>query len=335
MNNVWGEGMINRPEVSIICCTSNYEPFIREALDSILAQRTNFPIEILVDVNDKADHTVAIIEEYAKAYPTMIKSLFKSDDQLSKKKDVQQMSFESARGKYIALCHGHDSWTDEYKLQRQYDYLEKTKHCVLSVHAGRVVHVEEGKEIAMIAPSKVSRFYQTPELIDGDRRFFATSSMFFRSNIVKNRPALFMNVPDTITDYGLILYLSLFGQVHFMRDVMTCSRVARADVITAAMSSNVKNQNFQEVGEWLVQFDEWTNYSYHDVIMAKLQANDFIAVPKDPSETDEMSLQLLSGPNRLKRKVVMLIERNLPQLAGTIKRRRLLMYQLLHRRNHL
>ena len=335
MNNVWGEGMSNRPEVSIICYTSNREPIIRNALNSFLSQRTNFPIEILIEVNDKADHTAAIIEEYTKAYPTMIKPLFKSDDHLSKKMDVQQMSFERARGKYIALCHGHDFWTDEYKLQRQYDYLEKTKHCVLSVHAGKVVDVEEGKEIAIIAPSKVSRFYQTLELFDGDRGFFATSSMFFRANIVKNRPALFMNVPGTITDYGLILYLSLFGQVHFMRDVMTCSRVARADVETAKMSSNEKNQNFQEVGEWLVQFDEWTNYSYHDAIMDKLQANDFMVVTKDSSQSDETSLQLLSAQNRIKRKVVMLIERNLPQLAGTIKRRRLLMYQLLHRRNHL
>lgn len=335
MNNVWGEGMSNRPEVSIICYTSSHEPIIRNALNSFLSQRTNFPIEILIEVNDMADHTAAIIEEYTKAYPTMIKPLFKSDDHLSKKMDVQQMSFERARGKYIALCHGHDIWTDEYKLQRQYDYLEKTKHCVLSVHAGKVVDVEEGKEIAIIAPSKVSRFYQTLELIDGDCGFFATSSMFFRANIVKNRPALFMNVPDTITDYGLILYLSLFGQVHFMRDVMTCSRVARADVETAKMRSNEKNQNFQEIGEWLVQFDEWTNYSYHDAIMDKLQANDFMVVTKDSSQSDETSLQLLSAQNRIKRKVVMLIERNLPQLAGTIKRRRLLMYQLLHRRNHL
>ena len=72
MNNVWGEGMSNRPEVSIICCTSNHEPFIREALHCFLAQRTNFPIEILIEVNDSTDHTAAIIEEYAKAYPTMI-----------------------------------------------------------------------------------------------------------------------------------------------------------------------------------------------------------------------------------------------------------------------
>ena len=335
MNNVWGEGMINRPEVSIIYCTSNYEPFIREALHSFLAQRTNFPIEILIEVNDKADYTAAIIEEYAKAYPTMIKPLFKSDDHLSKKMDVQQMSFERARGKYIALCQGHDIWTDEYKLQRQYDYLEKTKHCVLSVHAGKVVDVEEGKELSTIAPSKVSRFYQTQELIDGDRGFFATSSMFFRANIVKNRPALFMNVPDTITDYVLILYLSLFGQIHYMRDVMTCWRVTRADVETAEMSRNLKKRNFQDTGGWLVQFDEWTNYTYHDAIVAKLQANDFIVVTKNSTQPDEMSLQLLTVPNRLKRKVVMLIEQNMPQLAGTIKRRRLLMYQLLHRRNHL
>ena len=335
MNNVWGEGMSNRPEVSIICCTSNYEPFIREALNSFLSQRTNFPIEILIDVTTLTDLTAAIIEEYAKAYPTMIKLLFKSDDYLGKKMDVQQMSFDRARGKYIALCHGHDIWTDEYKLQRQYDYLEKTKHCVLSVHAGKVVDMDNGKEIAMIAPSKVSRFYQTLELIDGDRGFFAISSMFFRANIVKNRPALFMNVPSTFTNYVLLLYLSLFGQVHFMRDVMTCSRVVRANVETAEISSNIKKLNFQDIGEWLVQFDEWTNYSYHDAIMAKLHANDFIVVPKDSSQPDEASLQLLSKQNRLKRKVVMLIERNMPQLAGTIKRRRLLMYQLLHRRNHL
>ena len=331
-NNVWSEYMVNRPGVSIICCTYNHEPYIRNALNSILEQRTNFPIEILIHDDASTDNTAAIIKEYEKAYPDMIKPIYQTDNQYSKGIDVQQINYERARGKYIAICNGDDFWIDEYKLQRQYDYLEKTKHCMLSVHAGKIVAADSKQVTDICSPSKMNRFYSTRELIDGDGGLFITNSMFFRAHIVKNRPSLFIKLP--VTDYVLILYLSLFGQVHYMRDVMSCHRVSTSNTSsTTQVASRKDKESFIEIGEWLLQFDEWTNYSFHDAIEAKLVANDFVPKPKDSVQMDEQTLQLVNGSIPFKRKVVVIFERHLPQLAGRLKRKRWLMYQLLHRRH--
>ncbi|MGU3665019.1 glycosyl transferase, partial [Methylobacterium sp. A49B] len=37
-----------KPVVSVLCITYNQEPFIRQTLDSILSQRTDFPFELIV-----------------------------------------------------------------------------------------------------------------------------------------------------------------------------------------------------------------------------------------------------------------------------------------------
>ena len=36
------------PLVSIVCDTYNHAPYVRDALDGVLAQETSFPIEIIV-----------------------------------------------------------------------------------------------------------------------------------------------------------------------------------------------------------------------------------------------------------------------------------------------
>ena len=327
--------MVKRPEVSIICCTYNHEPYIRDALDSLLAQKTSFSIEILIHDDASTDNTAAIIEEYAKAYPYVVKPMYQKENQYSKGIDVRQVNYERARGKYITFCDGDDFWIDQYKLQRQYDYLEKTKNCVLSVHASKIVD-ENGQFVGnLCAPSKMNRFYDTPELIKRDGNLFVKSSMFFRANVVKNRPSLFMNAP--MKDYVFILYLSLFGQVHFMRDVMSCHRMKAPEFWSSAhvASGELDKQDAHGIGEWLLQFDEWTNYSFHEAIESKLHANGFIFTQKqnELKKMDAPSLRQMYATMPLKSKVVLFVERSLPQLAITLKRKRMLMYQLLYRRH--
>ncbi len=335
-NNVWGDSMLKRPEVSIICYTYNHERSVKDALNSFIAQKTNFPIEILIYDNASTDNTVAIINEYEKLYPEMIKPIIQKEHLHHNEVDGQQINFERARGKYIAICNGDSFWLDEYKLQRQVDYLEKTKNCVLSVHAVKVIDVD-GRDLDHISsPSKMSRFYNTTDLINGDSQLFSTSSMLFRTYIIKNRPSLFMNLPVKMRDYVLTLYLSLFGQVHFMRDVMSCYQANKLNFLTTLDGAiGELNQHYpQEMGEWLLQFDEWTNYSFHNAIEAKLLANQFKMEGKGNNKMDAMALQSDSESMPLKQKVAVYFEHYLPQFAERLKRKRWRMYQQLYRRHY-
>ena len=52
-------------KVSIICNTFNHEPFIQDALEGFVTQKTNFSYEVLVHDDASTDGTAAIIQAYA------------------------------------------------------------------------------------------------------------------------------------------------------------------------------------------------------------------------------------------------------------------------------
>ena len=53
------------PRLSVVCIAYNAAPYIRAALDGFLAQKTNFPFEVLVHDDASTDGTAEIIREYA------------------------------------------------------------------------------------------------------------------------------------------------------------------------------------------------------------------------------------------------------------------------------
>lgn len=112
--------------VSIVCTTYNQERYIQKALEGFLAQKTNFQFEIVIHDDASTDGTRAIVEQYVAAHPLLFKPVYQEVNQYSKggfKPLVHAAGY--ARGKYLALCEGDDYWTNDTKLQQQYDALEQ------------------------------------------------------------------------------------------------------------------------------------------------------------------------------------------------------------------
>ena len=105
---------------------------LRDCLDGILMQKTDFPYEIIIGEDGSTDGTREICIEYANKYPNLIR-LFLRDRNVSHltNKDGNDIMLNGkfqklhARGKYYAPCEGDDYWTDPYKLQKQVDFLEQ------------------------------------------------------------------------------------------------------------------------------------------------------------------------------------------------------------------
>ena len=118
--------------VTIQCLVYNHEPYLRQCLDGFVMQKTNFPYEAIVHDDCSTDQSAAIIREYAEKYPNIIKPIYESENQYSKKDGrLIEIMNEHTRGRYVAFCEGDDYWTDPYKLQKQVDILEKNKNVML------------------------------------------------------------------------------------------------------------------------------------------------------------------------------------------------------------
>lgn len=108
--------------VTVVCITYKHEEFIAQALDSFLMQKTNFKFKIFVGEDCGPDGTADIVREYAAKYPDIIVP-FLREQNMGAQRNLIDMC-QQATSPYIAFCEGDDYWVDEYKLQKQVDYME-------------------------------------------------------------------------------------------------------------------------------------------------------------------------------------------------------------------
>ena len=93
--------------VSVVMCTYNGEQFLREQMDSILAQ--DYPLhEIIVQDDRSTDDTWDILQTYAKAHPGLFK-LFRNDEQLGFNRNFHTALLR-ATGQYVAISDQDDIW---------------------------------------------------------------------------------------------------------------------------------------------------------------------------------------------------------------------------------
>jgi glycosyltransferase involved in cell wall biosynthesis len=115
----------NNPKVAVYMITYNHEPYIAQAIESILMQKTNFKYKIYVGEDCSTDNTKNICKEFKKKHPEKIDLILHASN-IGANVNAQSIfkaCFESGAD-YIAMLEGDDYWTDPLKLQKQVDLLE-------------------------------------------------------------------------------------------------------------------------------------------------------------------------------------------------------------------
>ena len=112
-----------QPLVSVVCLTYKHEKYLAQAIESFLAQETDFSFEVLIHDDASPDGTLAIARQYADKYPHIIRVIAQTENQHSKGVRIPPLLFAKARGRFIAYCEGDDFWIDNHKLQKQADLL--------------------------------------------------------------------------------------------------------------------------------------------------------------------------------------------------------------------
>lgn len=136
--------MNNTITVSILMPTYNHEKYISQAIESVLAQKTNYPYELLIHDDCSTDSTLAIAQNYATKYPDKIK-LFTEKENQGLMKSYKRL-IEQSNGKYLAILESDDYWLDKNKLQIQIDFLESNPD--YGIVASDIITIDdEGNEI--------------------------------------------------------------------------------------------------------------------------------------------------------------------------------------------
>lgn len=210
------------PLVSISCITYNHEPYIAQALNGFLMQKTSFPFEVLIHDDASTDRTADIIREYEKKFPNLIKPIYQKENQYSKgfTSVSATWNFPRAQGKYIALCEGDDYWIDENKLQMQVDFLENNPEYGMCFHDAVVVNELEN-EVDSFSYHVIEKDYSATELFEN--WVVPTASMLFKKEILCYKLADRKNF--IAGDIVLVEQACVYGKVHGFKKKMSVYRI--------------------------------------------------------------------------------------------------------------
>lgn len=109
-------------KVSVMILAYNHEKYIAQTIESVLAQKVSFNIEILISDDASTDRTSDIILSYCGEQNTNIKVIKQEENKGPTFCGYEML--KQCRGQYLACCEGDDYWCDENKLQIQADFLD-------------------------------------------------------------------------------------------------------------------------------------------------------------------------------------------------------------------
>lgn len=251
-------------KVSVCVITYNQEMYIRQCLDSLLNQKTNFDYEVIVAEDCSPDNTRQILLEYKEKYGDKL-VLVLHDENVG----VSKNSFSArilAKGKYLASCEGDDYWTDEYKLQKQYDILENNPQ-YSAVASDYMLITFDGKVISKNVLCLKKDIVKKMDNWLKEGFTLHTCTNFTRREIFPYENERFQKLRTSAPTMGdIITYTLLYeaGDIYVMKDVMAAHREAgEKDIFSFSRTNKTKAIKYSYMCYDIVKaLEEYLDYKY-------------------------------------------------------------------------
>jgi glycosyltransferase involved in cell wall biosynthesis len=198
----------------------NHEAYIRQAIDGVLMQQTDFEYELIISNDSSPDRTNEVINEFVANHPKRKRIKYFNQQQNLGMQSNFTFALKECSGKYIALCEGDDYWTDPLKLQKQVDYISQHENCNLVFTDVQLFEESENKfyhNWARITKDK----YEFKDLIEGN--VITTCTVLFRNPNNNEEIENWLKV-FKIGDYPLYLFLLRNGYAYYLKDITAVYR---------------------------------------------------------------------------------------------------------------
>ena len=216
-------------KVSVLMPTYNHEKTIAQAIESFLAQRCTFPIELCICDDASTDATPKIAAKYQQQYPNQITFIAKPVNQGLMRN--YQTLLSVAKGQYLSILESDDYWTDPLKLQKQVDFLDANEEYGLSFT--RVSFWQDGvlkqaKNVEEVVAKHANDLYSYMLL----RSIIYSPTTCFRRSLLD----AYCNVDEYVRldfktfDYPVWLSLARFSKVHYLPDDTAVYRISGTSI---------------------------------------------------------------------------------------------------------
>lgn len=233
--------------VSVFVLTYNQENYIEQTLLSILNQKTNFEFEIVIGEDHSTDNTLKIIRSYQKRYQNI--KVITSNENVGLINNFNR-TIKNCRGKFIAICDGDDFWIDDFKLQKQVDFLEENKN--YKIVGSNLNYLYKDGTLKRAVKNKVGLTYTFKDLIFRNL-VPSVTAMFYNTQFIEPLPKWILKYPYgdwitylwTIKDEGLVYLLEDITAVYRV-DVGVSYKIRKTPSQISQVNLEIVNDIFND-----------------------------------------------------------------------------------------
>ena len=214
--------------VSCLLLTYNHAPFVRQAVESMLMQRTTFRYEIIAADDCSTDETRAILGEYAAAHSDKIRTFFHAEN-MGGSKLHSDAGLAEFHGKYMTVLEGDDYWVGEDRLQTLVDFLETHPGYACVAHK-REVRSDDGTLIDYDPPKRLfNRDFTMEQFLRGER-FSLTGALYVNFYpLVGDKYRSLELLTKNADDYQRCVMIQDFGKTYMLDRCFYSYRVIRRE----------------------------------------------------------------------------------------------------------
>jgi glycosyltransferase involved in cell wall biosynthesis len=244
-------------EVTVLVVTYNHAPFIQQALDSVLAQETDRPIEIIISEDASTDATREIVTAFAAREPRA--RLLLSPRNL-RSNEVVARGIRSARGRFLCLLDGDDYWTSARKLEQQAALLDAHPRTTAWFH-NAVICRPDGESQERWTPSIQPGVLTRSSIWHGNP--FATCAGMIRSSALRGLGAWYDDF-FPMTDWPLYVLAAEGGDIRFDDEVVGAYRLHEGGLFSAQPG----RAKLEMIARFYPRMDEALAFRQHDLARA-------------------------------------------------------------------
>ena len=253
---------MRRPLVSVIVTTYNHADTLAQALDSILAQKVTFDIEIALSDDCSTDGTHDVCRRYAERYPQIIK--YQRNTHNKGARDNYFDTLMRCQGRYIADLAGDDRWCDPHKLADQAAILNAnpdvelchTDWRYLDDTTGRLAPSRNNPKAPWLQPIADGHQLIVPLLNAHDQMIVHSCTALYRAHtareLITTYPNWFRNPAYPCEDLQLMTLLAHRGNVAYIDRVTLDYRVGHTQITSAKDPAKAFDFNY---GTLLLRLD--------------------------------------------------------------------------------
>lgn len=242
--------------IDVIIPVYNHESFIRQTLDSIVNQITEYKYRVIPSDDCSTDNTRSILESYALRYPDKVFPVYHPQNIGAHANGYSLLM--ATTSKYVAVCDGDDYWTDPHKLQKQVSFLENNPDYVICFGDAGIID-KHGNPLPKedYHPPITKEIYTIEDFILAERHIIPTATLVYRNLLQKPIPEFYKTILSG--DIFIVIMVAHHGKARFLNENFAIYRVHSGGI---TKSDKHKNKSEEAKAQLYERLNKLLDYKY-------------------------------------------------------------------------